>query len=669
MRKIIACIVSLLLMGQCANTLAEEIITDGGVASDNTAVILTASEIALLGRPVSDQPTHITVGNPNQVSGSFFTDMWGNNTSDIDVRTLLHGYNTVEWTSQLQFVLDPMVVRELTTGRAGRNAVYTIALQQDLTYSDGTTPITAKDYVFSLLLCASPQAAALGAESSRYAHIVGYEDYHSGKAEAFAGVRLIDDYTFSIAVKVAYEPFFYDLAYLWCIPYPRSVLAPYCDVQDTKKGAQLCNIDPTKEAAGFTAELLQTTIFDPQTGYMQHPSLTSGPYTLTAYDPATGQVDFALNPYYKGNYEGVKPVIDTLTLVPVEPQTMVAKLQAGEVDLLNKCVDGAVIQEALQLRASGFTAKNYARLGYAYCALACEKGPQQYAAVRQALAYCLDQDALVNDFLLGFGIPVYGYYGMGQWMVPAAMGTLRPDQATASELAQWDKLTLDDLNTYPLDLDAAKQLLVKSGWTLNEQGKKFVEGVDMVRYKKVDGQLMRLSIRFAQAKDSSGAQMVAQQLADAWPQIGGELIVEEVPFTDMLADYYRTDGQRKYDMNFMGTNFTAVFDPYINFNTGEDIAGSVNTSGLRDKGLMQLAWKMHKTEPLDLLAYQKNWLAFQTRFNELLPTIPLYSNVYFDFLNEHLQNYEPNAYSSWPNAILYAYVGDPIVSDTAELIP
>ena len=666
MRKLTCTLAVLFMLLQSVSGYAESVVMDESSAPVQESVVLSPADIALLGRPKADQPTHLTVGNPTMVSGSFFTDMWGNNTSDIDVRTLLHGYNTVEWSSQLQFVIDPIVVSNLTTGRSGRNALYTITLQQDLTYCDGTTPITANDYVFSLLLCTSPQAAALGAESSRYSQIVGYDEYHSGEAKALRGVRLIDEYTFSIAVKAEYEPFFYDLANLWCIPYPRSVLAPYCDVEDTKKGVQLRNIDPANPEVPFTVELLKQTIFDETQGYMYFPRLTSGPYQLKAYDRASGNVDFAINPYYKGNYEGVKPVIDTLTLVPVVPETMIAMLQDGQVDLINKCVDGSLILQGIALRDAGFEARNYARLGYAYCALACEKGPQQFTAVRQALAYCIDKDAFVNDFLQGFGIAVHGYYGMGQWMLLAALGSLRPDGASDKDLAAWDKLTLDGLNPYPRDLTEAKKLLVKNGWTLNAKGKKFVEGVDDIRYKKVDGQLMRLSIRFAQAQNSVGAQMVSQQLAEAWPQIGGELIVEEVPFTEMLADFYREDGERKYDMNFMGTNFVAVFDPYLSFNTGNDFVGSMNTSGLKDKELMQLAWKMRKTEPMDLLTYEKNWLNFQTRFNSLLPTIPLYSNVYFDFFTNRLQNYEPNAYYSWPTAILYAYVGEPGDTITTE---
>ena len=39
----------------------------------------------------------LSVGNPTRMDGKFFTGMWGNATTDIDVRTLVHAYYLVEW--------------------------------------------------------------------------------------------------------------------------------------------------------------------------------------------------------------------------------------------------------------------------------------------------------------------------------------------------------------------------------------------------------------------------------------------------------------------------------------------------------------------------------------------------------------------------------------------
>ena len=35
----------------------------------------------------------LVVGSTTAMSGAFFTDLWGRNTADMDVRTLLHGYS------------------------------------------------------------------------------------------------------------------------------------------------------------------------------------------------------------------------------------------------------------------------------------------------------------------------------------------------------------------------------------------------------------------------------------------------------------------------------------------------------------------------------------------------------------------------------------------------
>ena len=36
-------------------------------------------------------------GSPTPMDGKFFTGMWGNATSDIDVRSLVHGYRLTTW--------------------------------------------------------------------------------------------------------------------------------------------------------------------------------------------------------------------------------------------------------------------------------------------------------------------------------------------------------------------------------------------------------------------------------------------------------------------------------------------------------------------------------------------------------------------------------------------
>ena len=158
-----------------------------------------------------------------------------------------------------------------------------------------------------------------------------------------------------------------------------------------------------------------------------------------------------------------------------------------------------------------------------------------------------------------------------------------------------------------------------------------------MRCKDVDGELMRLSLDFAQVKDNDFAQLVVDQFSETLPQVGIELVVHEVSFNEMLSDYYREDGERLYDMNFMATNFVSTFDPFMTFTDDPDFVGAMNTSGMTDEQLIDMTWDMHKTEPYDVLTYEQKWIEFQKYYNELLPTMPIYSNVYFDFHTNWLQ--------------------------------
>ena len=65
------------------------------------------------------------------------------------------------------------------------------------------------------------------------------------------------------------------------------------------------------------------------------------------------------------------------------------------------------------------------------------------------------------------------------------------------------------------------------------------------------------------------------------------------------------------------------------------------------------------TEPGDLFTFEERWIKMQERFNEVLPSMPIYTNIYFDFHTDWLQNYYPNAEYSWPMAIMYAFYAEP----------
>ena len=69
---------------------------------------------------------------------------------------------------------------------------------------------------------------------------------------------------------------------------------------------------------------------------------------------------------------------------------------------------------------------------------------------------------------------------------------------------------------------------------------------------------------------------------------------------------------------------------------------------------MDISRAMQGTPVGDTDTYVELWLAYQQKFMEILPVIPLYSNVYFDFFTERLTGYEIENHASWGEAIVYA---------------
>ena len=611
------------------------------------------------------EKTSLTVGNPTPMRGDFFTDMWGNATSDIDVRDLLHGYNLIRWDGENgMFTVDPSVVSGVvkTQNEAGDHT-YILALYNDLFYSDGTK-ITAWDYAFSYLFSIAPQLSEIGATPLRRAQIAGYQAYmDSNGTEPLAGIRVLADDILSITLDHAYLPFFYEMGLLMCNPYPIHEIAPGVKVRDDGQGVYLANSDPAATEPVFTAELLKQTILDPETGYRSHPKVVSGPYTLASWDGE--KAEFEINPFYKGNAEGQKPSIDHRTYMAAVNDTMMDQLAAGEFGLLNKVTRTDRIEAGMtQMMKSESAMSSYPRMGLSYISFACEKPAMADQAVRTAIAWCFDRDAAAADYAGAFGIRVDGYYGIGQWMYRVATGTTTPPiQAPEDEndkeamakyeadLAAYAALSLENLTQYTKNTEEAAKVLDKAGWKINENG-----------LREKDGTVLDLHLIYPEGNNIEAS--LRKHLAANLETVGIRLTMEAVPMRELLTRWYR-QGERSDDMIYLASNFDIIFDPATHF----DPEGAWSYTNLADEELYQAAVEMRQTEPGDVLTYMQRWLKFQERFNKLLPMIPVYSNVYFDFYRNDLQGYEIQENVTWGRAIVGARIGEAetvTVEDAAE---
>ena len=612
--------------------------------------------------------THLTVANPTPVLGQFFTDLWATGTADIDVRTLLSGCNLVCWDGiEGLFRADPSVVSSLTvTENAAGDRTYTFTILDGLRYSDGTR-ITAWDYAFSVLFQISPEIRQLGGTNADKSYLTGFDAYMARTAAYLSGVRVLNDNTIAFTVSHEFLPYFYELALVSCEPMPISAIAPGVVVRDDGFGVYLANQDPNIWAPVYSTDLLSKTLLDPENGFLHYPYVSSGPYTLTSWDGVTAT--FAYNPYYRGNALDERPLIETLTYTLADNRTMMENLEKGVFDVVNKVTDAEAISKGLQLTTGGdFRMANYPRSGMSFLSFVCENRTVSSVAVRQAIAWCMDRDAITSDYTGGYGLRVDGFYGLGQWMFRILSGAVdppvrKPDIETEASLAayqekldQWSALSLDSLTPYTADVRKANALLDADGWVVNPS--------TGIREKWVDGYLTPLDLTLAYPDGSRIAACFEQHMVPYLAACGVRLTLLPLPTQDLFLKYYGRDSReadgRQIDMFFLGSNFSLIYDPVLYFSGTDQFSGGYGWryTGYQDDDLYNLAVSMRETEPGNVLEYMREWIVFQQRFNEKLPMIPIYSNVYFDFYVSNLERYTIAESTTWADAMLGAYLAE-----------
>lgn len=583
----------------------------------------------------------LTYGSTTDMNGNFFTTMWGNNASDAIVKDLIHGYKTVDYQKETGlYEVDKTVVKELkSVENEDGTKTFEIEINNDLVYSDGS-PITAKDYVFSILLSAHPEVTDIGADTSGPIDYVGFEDYNTRPegategqvSDVFTGVRLLGDYKFSVTVKAENLPYFYDITYAQVRPYPMAVIAPNADIVDEGNGAKI--------TGEFTSEILEETINNPETGYRFYPKVTAGAYMLDSFDVSTKIAILKANPNYKGDYNGQKPQIAQLIFKKVNSATQIDELVAGTVDMLGASGGKDLIEPGLNAVDEGkISVTTFPRCGYGKIVFVCDIGPTQFVKVRQAIAHCLDVPEFARQYSGGYASVVYGAYGAAQWMYQENAATIEKE-----------------FNKYALDLGRAEELLIEDGWTLNANGGEFVKGTDDVRYKMVDGELMPLVIKHLASVDNPVSDLLSSMLPANMEAIGMKYEQTVVEFPVLLDNLYGQVPERTYNMMNLATNYYPAFDPYYTYHTDDQFMGVSNTNFIRDEELMNLAKELRQTPSDDREGYSAKWLAFQRRWNELVPDLPLYSDEYHAFFSTKVKNFEVDPFWTFQYAILYAYI-------------
>ncbi len=597
--------------------------------------------------PVDDGPEKPTepmgefiIGNTTELSGDW-PPYWQNNASDKAIWDFINGQGTVDMTFEGEYLVNDTTVENFETEEnEDGSKTYIWTIKDGLVYDDGT-PITAKDYVASAMLWSSPVLSEMSGKPSYGLYYKGYKAFTSGESEVFTGVRLLDEMKFSVTIDAEHLPYFYEL--------PNASVGP--TKLDFYVGEEVDIVDDG-EGCYFTGDFTKDNweAFQDKlnTARRAIPRPSSGPYVLESYDNASKTAVLKVNPNYPGDYAGQKPLIETVIYRKVTQETALDELSTGGVDLLAQMASGDEINAGLDLvEKGGFAYHDYPRAGYGKLMFQCDFGPTQFLEVRQAIAHLLDRNDFAKAFTGGFGSVVNGPYGEAQWFY----------QETKAELN-------DKLNQYPYSLEKAVELLEEGGWVLDKDGNDYAgEGL---RHKKLeDGTLMPLEIEWASTEQNAVSELLVVKLQEN-PDVataGMKINQTVMTFEELLNWMYRDSsedpkyGVQTFGMFNLASNFYPTYDLSTTYTTDPDmVKAGYNTNFLLDEELEKYAKEMVLLDGDQREEFKEKFVNFIARWNELLPDIPLYSNIYHDFYNEKLHDWNNNSLVDLPTAILYAWV-------------
>ena len=621
------------------------------------AMLVSASAMAFA-EGTSEKGT-IVYGSSTEIGGDFAPDSWWtNNATDKMIRNLTNDYTVTTTNQGGEYVVNPTIANNIeSVVNPDGSKTFTVTINEGLTYNNGEE-IKAADYIWAEVFSCSKVAMDVGAKLTGYLTYVGGQEYYDGAATAVSGIRLIDDYTFSVTIVADKIPYYYDLRYIQLQPLSiKYWLGDGVELKDDGEGCYIAG-DFSKDGVGAQLEYARFNAGEDR--------VSAGPYNLVAFDKGSLQATLTINPNYAGNFEGQKPSIQTIVVVKAEDDTMMDAFKTGEINFLSQLSDGDQINAALDLAETGdFNYCHYTRNGYGKIMFQCDGGPTQFQAVRQAVAYLLDREEFATTFTGGYGSVVHGPYSTAQWMYQDS-----------------EEFFNDNLNNYSYDPAKAVEVLEADGWTLDAEGNDYA-GTGL-RYKEVtaeeagdyalnvtlaDGRiLMPLHIMWASSENNPVSALLATMLSNGKQTADAGMQIEQttMTFSELLNWIYRDTsvgdqyGVFTYGMFNLATGFADVYDYAYNYASDPEsdyVKMGYNQNYIYDKELDDLSMDMvYKSAPGDDATFLDYFQKFIVRWNALLPEIPLYCNDYHTFFPSWLKNYNESSLWDFQKAIVYASI-------------
>ena len=635
------------------------------------AVVMVLTMVAC-GEGKKKADGQVVIGTSTEASGDWAYSAFvrNPNATDNSVVKLTDDMATIESNQHGDYVINKTVVKSYERiEEENGNVTFKFVINDGLKFNNGEA-VTAENFVAWTMFLVSPAGKEMGVVSATYNMLPGGLAYRNGETNVLSAVRLYDEKTFSITIaktgedgETSYLPYYYDIVYAGM----QAVNLTYWfgegwSVKDDGEGVYFVNADGKE----FTAETVGDTVTAGR--FATGNRVTAGPYNLVSYDQSSGEIVLEVNENYNGNFEGQKPGIQKLVIVKTSDDTVMDMISTGQIQIYSQIADGAQVNAVLDLIEAGTidsSPSQYDRAGYGYFGFACDLGPAQFTEFRQAIAYLLNRVEFAQTFCQGWGSVVHGPY--------------------CTAFTMTSKTDIDKkLNHYDYNPEKAVELLKQAGFVYNADGSDYVDGSGEVRYAKVteeqakyyesftkvlaDGTIMMpATLNWASSEGNSVSALLTTMLAssDATKAAGVSIVKTEMTFPNLLGYMYRQDiygvgsdfSVPTYNMFNLATGYNGgVYDESYNWTTDpEYIEQGYNVQHLYDKELDKLSMDMvYGVEPGDEATYLSLWEKYIIRWNELLPMVPLYSNVYVSVYPNTIDNYAEDSFWGFERAILYA---------------
>lgn len=635
------------------------------------AVVMVLTMVAC-GEGKKKADGQVVIGTSTEASGDWAYSAFTRNpnATDNEVVKLTDDMNTIDTDQHGDYVINKTVVKSYERiEEENGNVTFKFVINDGLKFNNGEA-VTAENFVAWTMFLVSPAGKEMGVVSATYNMLPGGLAYRNGETNVLSAVRLYDEKTFSITIaktgedgETNYLPYYYDLGY----GAMQAVNLTYWfgegwSVKDDGEGVYFVNADGKE----FTAETVGETVKAGR--FATGNRVTAGPYNLVSYDQSSSEIVLEVNENYNGNFEGQKPGIQKLVIVKTSDDTVMDMISTGQIQIYSRIADGAQVNAVLDLIEAGTidsSPSQYDRAGYGYFGFACDLGPAQFTEFRQAVAYLLNRVEFAQTFCQGWGSVVHGPY--------------------CTAFSMTSKTDIDKkVNHYDYNPEKAVELLKQAGFVYNADGSDYVDGSGEVRYAKVteeqaryyesfnkvlaDGTiLMPATLNWASSEGNSVSALLTTMLAssDATKAAGISIVKTEMTFPSLLSYMYRQEmngavgdfSVPTYNMFNLATDYNGgVYDESYNWTTDpEYIEQGYNVQHLYDKELDKLSMDMvYGVEPGDEATYLSLWEKYIIRWNELLPMVPLYSNIYVTVYPNTIDNYAEDSFWGFERAILYA---------------